>query len=137
MNSDQNQEALFEHDLILEKLEDYVSLCISVPEGSENDEKKKTKKPKGHKYSFPNLAGFCRYLKISTEEFEKLSADHPIIYERILTVLEDEALNSELSPTLVSAYLKKRIGYESVPTQKSAVQGLQISFEHDIFEDGE
>ena len=51
-----------------------------------------------------------------------------------LAILEDEALNSALSPTLVSAYLKKRLGYDG--TEKRASSQLEISFEHDVFEDG-
>ena len=58
------------------------------------------------------------------------------MYGKILTVLEDEALNSGLSPALVSSYLKKRLGYDGIKAQESSSQ-LEIKFEHDIFEDGE
>ena len=51
-------------------------------------------------------------------------------------MLEDEALNSSLSPTLISAYLKKRLGYASDSSAESSENQLQIKFEHDIFEDG-
>ena len=148
MNSDQNQDtlkALFEKDSVLEKLESYIALCLkphtqdlaSDAEREKLSESKKAKKLHSQKNAFPNLAGFCRYLRISTGEFEKLSREYPLLCGRILTVLEDEALNSELSPTLLSAYLKKRIGYDgSMQTQYPAEQ-IKVSFEHDIFEDGE
>ena len=85
---------------------------------------------------FPNLAGFCRFIGISTSELEEFGKSSPNEYEKILTVLEDEALNSGLSPALVSSYLKKRLGYDGAKIQGSASQ-LEIKFEHDIFEDGE
>ena len=56
--------------------------------------------------------------------------------EQIYLTLEDEALNSGLPPALLSAYLKKRLGYEK-ELQAVEEMPLQIQFEHDIFEDGE
>ena len=85
---------------------------------------------------FPNLAGFCRFIGISTSELEAFGKDNPNDYGIILTVLEDEALNSGLSPALVSAYLKKRLGYDATKALETSSQ-LEIKFEHDIFEDGE
>ena len=82
------------------------------------------------------MAGFCRYLGISTDELERLSRDFPVQYGRLISVFEDEALNSGLSPTLLSAYLKKRIGYE-VAKKSACDEQIRISFEHDILEDGE
>ena len=85
---------------------------------------------------FPNLAGFCRFLKISTSELEEVGKKFPEHYGRLLTVLEDEALNSKLSPTIISAYMKKRLGYDKdLPAQNNPQ--MEIKFEHDIFEDGE
>jgi hypothetical protein len=85
---------------------------------------------------FPNLAGFCRYLKIGTRELEALRREFPDETEEIFLTLEDEALNSGLPPALLSAYLKKRLGYEkelAAADEPSTV----VRFEHDIFEDGE
>ena len=69
------------------------------------------------------------YQKKYPEEFEKLSA-----------IFEDEALNSEISASLLTAYLKKRLGYgENEKTEKSEVETGQIRliFDHDILSDGE
>ena len=76
-------------------------------------------------------------MQVGTDELELLLKEYPEQYGRILAVLEDEALNSSLSATLVSAYLKKRLHYDT-GTAKASYEGqLQISFEHDIMEDGE
>ena len=96
------------------------------------DSKKKPRKES----TFPNLAGFCRFIGISTSELESFGKSNAAEYGKILTVLEDEALNSGLSPALISAYLKKRLGYDSAKQQELCSQ-LEIKFEHDIFEDGE
>lgn len=115
--------------------EEYLNECLNSPHCESSEEKSKAKtRPK---QTFPNLAGFCRYLKISIEDFEKLSNKYPSQWGRILTALEDEALNSDASPSLISAYLKKRLNYEgaSQSSNKSSSQ-MQIFFEHDIFEDG-
>ena len=84
---------------------------------------------------FPNLAGFCRFIKVSASELESFGRENPEIYGRILAILEDEALNSAISPTVISAYLKKRLGYEAVKHHTDQTQ-LEIKFDHDIFEDG-
>ena len=147
MNSEQTELPLLEScesGNIYILLEDYILSCaastqneasnISISEwNSTSNKKTKVNKQK----QFPNLAGFCRYLKTSTEEFEKLSESYPYTYSRILTVLEDEALNSGISTTVISAYLKKRLGYDTGSKRSSAQSQMQISFEHDIFEDGE
>ena len=125
-----------------ELLQGYVDYCSTSSDGerTEFDEapslKAKTKKPTP-KAVFPNLAGFCRYLGRATEELEEIACKYPTEYKRILTVLEDEALNSGLSATLLSAYLKKRLGYEAPQRNSGSSSQLQICFEHDIFEDGE
>ena len=54
-------------------------------------------------------------------------------------MFEDEALNSELSPTVVTAYLKQRLGYgEKQETHRASCElpELKLVFDHDIFEDG-
>ena len=122
-------------------LEDYVRLCTPPPDPDEESHagvgKVGSKKQNVKKGIFPNLAGFCRYLGIGTAEFEEILRDFPHQCSRILTALEDEALNSELSATLLSAYLKRRLGYDGALQSAPPAEALQISFEHDIFEDGE
>ena len=86
----------------------------------------------------PNLAGFCRYVGVGTTELEKLLSEFPRERELLLAALEDEALNSAASPTVVSAYLKRRLGYEKEPCSAREIPSqIKIQFEHDIFKDGE
>ena len=133
---------LCEKQCLEDLLQGYVDYCSALSDGeyTEFDEApslKAKRKKAAKKASFPNLAGFCRYLGIATEELEEIACKYPTEYRRILTVLEDEALNSGLSATLLSAYLKKRLGYEAPQRNSGASSQLQICFEHDIFEDGE
>ena len=114
-------------------LEEYLRNChTDNNQGSPQESKRK----KDNETVFPNLAGFCRFIGIGTSELEDFGRENPCEYGKILAVLEDEALNSTISPTLVSAYLKKRLGYDGTKPQESSAQ-LEIKFEHDIFEDGE
>ena len=136
MNSDQNGRPIFklcESEAIYEAFEKYVLSCSLEPD----EESKGSKKQDAKKSSFPNLAGFCRYLGSSMLEFEEAAAEYPEQCARILTALEDEALNSGFSPNLISAYLKKRLGYEAPAKSSSNDSQMQIRFEHDIFADGE
>ena len=147
MNSAQGSlEELCENGRLEELLKDYLERCALQPSDEESvfgKESQADKSPKARtkeqaRASFPNLAGFCRYLGVGTGELENLATKYPSKHGKILAVLEDEALNSGLSATLISAYLKKRLGYDS--TSKSASEGekqLQIKFEHDILKDGE
>lgn len=113
-------------------LEKYILSCRDAPEPSPSDGgKKQTRHDR-----FPNLAGFCRYLKIGTDRLEELSVSFPDEINRIYLTLEDEALNSGLPPALLSAYLKKRLGYER-EFDRTDEPALRIQFEHDIFRDGE
>lgn len=125
---------------ISELLKSYIELCSAVTEEEDTESDPKRKKSnRSRAYSkamFPNLAGFCRYLGIGTQELEAIASEHPAEYGKILAVLEDEALNSDLSATLISTYLKKRLGYDESAKSRSASSQLEICFEHDILEDG-
>lgn len=88
---------------------------------------------------FPNLAGFCRHLGIGTADFELLCDKYPSECGTVLAALEDEALNSGNSATLISAYMKHRLGYgKQLGEQKFQCDSekYELVFEHDIFEDG-
>lgn len=147
MNSAQGSlEKLCENGRLEEMLERYLELCASQPseDGEVSSEESKSKRSsrsrtaEQSRASFPNLAGFCRYLGVGTGELESLAAEYPSEHGKILAVLEDEALNSGLSATLISAYLKKRLGYDSAPRASADNdKQLQIRFEHDILKDGE
>ena len=65
-----------------------------------------------------------------------MERDHPIPFGRLRAVLEDEALNASLSPTVIGAYLKRRLGYDN-PTDIRGGEQVTVRFEHDIWEDGE
>ncbi len=108
-------------------LEEYIKAC----EGE--DEKKKGT------VRFPNLAGFCRYCCLGKSELETLSKSYPREYELMCSVLEDEALNSDVSATLVGAYLKNHFGYGEKSTDRSRAESgeYKLVFEHDIMTDGE
>ncbi len=114
-------------------LEEYVRSCYESYETLEEDSKRSAKKGKRR---FPNAAGFCRYCKIGEGEYDSLAEKYPLEFERIQAVFEDEALNSEVSPTLLNAYMKKWIGYEKSPKTQVCDGQLKIIFDHDIMEDG-
>ncbi len=87
---------------------------------------------------FPNLAGFCRKLKIGTAELERISLEYPKQYGALLSLFEDEALNSTQSATILSAYMKEHLGFgEKKEGGASFTSGdVRLIFEHDIGEDG-
>ena len=87
-------------------------------------------------HRMPNLAGLCRYLGISMEAFERLSESHREYIARIRDALEDEALNSDMSPSLLSGYLKKRLGYGDEESRGDG-DAVVVVFEHDALRDGE
>lgn len=96
-------------------------------------------KEKHSSATFPNLAGFCRWLGCGRGEIDALQNTDPLLYDRICTVLEDEALNSELSASVLTVYLKQRLGYGDTASAKPSVvpgEQLQLVFEHDILQDG-
>lgn len=132
MNSAEVTKNINDGGKILNLLNEYIIACATTKNNTEGTKETKTSTSS----LFPNLAGFCRFLNISTSELEELGKKFPKHYSRLLTILEDEALNSKLSPTIVSAYMKKRLGYDKIPLAQNNTQ-LEIKFEHDIFEDGE
>ena len=66
-----------------------------------------------------------------------LAAKYPAAFDKLIAVFEDEAFNSDVSPTLLSAYLKKRLGYEKKEGSEIYEGEMKVVFEHDIMEDGE
>ena len=131
MNSTQSSlEELCNSRRIDELLRDYLCSCYAYGEDEEKEEEDHAVRREGKTKKKVERG-------IGTRELESFGSEHPDEYGKILAVFEDEALNSGLSATLVSAYLKKRLGYDSSTKNSSEVSGLQISFEHDIFEDGE
>lgn len=117
----------------LPSLMDAYLLSCRLGDGEESGSSKKRER------SFPNLAGFCRHLGCGVSSAERLRLSHPELYDRLCAILEDEALNASISPNLLSAYLKRRLGYaeakEAAGVSTSCEQ-LRLVFEHDILEDG-
>lgn len=118
-----------ENGRLLGRLEAYVKSCRPTEAES--------KKAVG---AFPNLAGFCRFLRCGMSAMEALRVACPTVHDYVCTVLEDEALRFSLSPTVMSAYLKQRLGLGEKPTESGARSTdcgqLRLVFEHDIMEDG-
>ena len=137
---------------ILEMLADEYILSCYACENRENETKegeteelgrKKQRKKSvsdGGKRKFPNVAGFCRYYGIGRGKYERLSKKYPDEFEKLSAVFEDEALNSEISPSLLSTYLKRRLGYDEssdAPCSEIDTGQIKLIFDHDVFEDGE
>ncbi len=160
MNSVENEfsiKELFCSGRVFEYLQEYILWCEKAGDSDENEDATQTalcdgnsskerknsqaskskRKQKKDSPLFPNLAGFCRYLGISPEELCEAADSTPQSYARILAVLEDEALNSSLGTTVLTAYLKKRCGYDKESDSSGTSTQLSIKFEHEIFEDGE
>ncbi len=123
------------YDRLLKK---YISSCHPPSEEEGGNSARASKKNEGR---FPNIAGFCRFLQIGTEDLIGLSEEFPEAIAYIYAVLEDEALNSTVSPTLLTAYLKRRLGYDREIERRDRPLCSDappiIQFEHDIFGDGE
>ena len=79
-----------------------------------------------------NVAGFCRYAGITTAHFRELAERFPEVAGQLLDLFEDEALNSDMSPSLLTSYLKARLGYG----EEKSDGALNVTFEHDIMKDG-
>lgn len=76
--------------------------------------------------SFPNLAGFCRFCGMGEERFSSLRAKFPDAGDFVLTALEDEALNSRKSASLVNAYLRHRLGYGEGAGDDEEAEVIQV-----------
>ncbi len=133
-NSEQIYTA-FEAGLINQLAEEYIANCRSADNLREGESASKKKSSR-----FPNVAGFCRYLGISREKYELLSKKYPEEFGKLEAILEDEALNSDVSASVLTAYLKRRLGYsDSEKSEKTELDTgqMRLIFEHDIFKDGE
>lgn len=112
---------------LLSLAEEYVKECQAIEvEG---------KKGRGR---FPNLAGFCRKLNVGVSSIKLLEGEYPEQYGALLSLFEDEALNSSQSPTVLSAYMKEHLGFGGKKEGGATVSAgdIRLIFEHDIMEDG-
>lgn len=116
---------------LVQDLSDYLESCAPSDDSS--------RKAVGR---LPNLAGFCRSLSCGVNAYLQFADTYPELADYLSAVFEDEALNFSPSPTVLSAYLKKRLGYadkaKAEENESETDCGLmRLVFEHDIEEDGE
>lgn len=88
----------------------------------------------------PNVCGFFRWLKLGAVALDRLRRLYPEKYRTLLMIFEDEALNSELPPSIISTYMKQSftgrdIEDESAVSEKEAGP-ITLIFDHDIDRDG-
>ncbi len=114
---------------MIEAAKGYIERCYAAGDGSKKEAR------------FPNMAGFCRYLGVGVEAFRRLMRERQEEYDTLCAMFEDEALNSGLSATLMSAYLKKHLGYGErggePGSSVSEADRIKLIFQHDIYADGE
>ena len=123
--------ALMSEGTFFQAVDDYLDLCHST---AEDIPPKARGRPRCR---FPNIAGLCRFLGTGLSDMNIFKSEYPTEYDRLLAIFEDEALNSEVSPTLLSAYMKKRMLYAVSDGATLSSEEVRYCFEHDIFADGE
>ena len=120
-------EYLADEDKIIDAIGDYVLRCRQETGGNP--------KSAGR---IPNVAGFCRFLGVTLSDFDRMKSTRPEHHGALCAALEDEALNSQMTASILSIYLKHRLGYgedrEEVGVTDSGQ--LRLIFDHDAFEDG-
>lgn len=121
--------AMFEDGSIFDRAESYVNACLESAEA-------------GERAQFPNLAGFGRSLGIGLGELQRLGHRYPTVYDAILAVLEDGALNTDRIPgksaLLAMNYFRRRLGYEAVrcEAKSDSERAVRVIFDHDMQTDG-
>ena len=122
----------------------YLLACgsLSVPtytgadEEGANEASGEARGKRGERRSrLPNPAGFCRFLDLDRRAFSRLEGDFPGEVGKILAVFEDEALNSEISASILGLYLRSLLG-DKDEEEARADGGISVTFDHDILSDG-
>ena len=85
----------------------------------------------------PNMAGFFRWMELSAAARDHFIRAYPESYKTVRMIFEDEALNSPLPPSIVSAYMKQHFASEQEDGSSQHEGKLTLIFEHDIEHDGE
>ncbi len=122
-------------EILCLRLGDYIAECRgeTPPECGARGERRGTR--------IPNVAGFCRHIGRGLGYFYSLRESDPEVFGRICAVLEDEALNSGISASILSVYLKARLSgpYDTEAPESTSLDsgGLTLIFDHDIEADGE
>ncbi len=87
----------------------------------------------GEPQRLPNVAGFCRFCKITREDFAQTKQVYPLCYDVALSTFIDEALNRKaLNTAATMTFLLEQL---STP-QESAKGQIRILCAHDPYEDG-
>ena len=125
-----------------ELLRGYLLSCgvgdVNAPESAEGDGGRGGRRA-GHgerRVRLPNPAGFCRFLALERSAFGRLESEFPTEIGQIRAVFEDEALNSDLSASVLGFYLKYLVGTEEREGEGESGEIL-VAFEHDILADGQ
>ena len=109
---------------IIKMAEKYISFCLEA----------QPKKPR-----LPNICGFLRWLKLSATALDRLKRAHPEKFRTLLMLFEDEALNSELPPSIISTYMKQSFTREPALDDREVSEDcgpITLIFDHDIKLDG-
>ena len=115
----QKVDKICESKTVRKLAEQYISFCLSE------------ETPR-----LPNISGFFRWLKLSAAARDHFKSAHRDEYRTVKMIFEDEALNSPLPPSIVSAYMKQFFSCEPDDETESK-GGITLTFEHDIERDGE
>lgn len=83
------------------------------------------------------MAGFARSLGVGVADIMALRIRYEGQYGALLALLEDEALNSDKSATLIGSYCKGRLELGERLEGDAENAGLTVVFEHDVMSDGE
>lgn len=119
-------DSICQNSRLIKLAEKYIAFCLSPD----------LKKPR-----LPNICGFFRWLKLSSGALDKLKKAYPEKFRTLLMIFEDEALNSELPPSIISTYMKqsfvrKEDGDEGDEMNRSCGP-ITLVFDHDINLDGQ
>ena len=118
-------DGLCQSDRIIKKAEKYISFCLNM----------QPKKPR-----LPNICGFIRWLRLGSVALDKLRRAYPEKFRTLLMLFEDEALNSELPPSIISTYMKQSFIKDDDDKKSEAREDcgpITLVFDHDIKLDGQ
>ena len=118
-------DGICEKGRLIKMAEKYILACLDT----------ERKKPR-----LPNICGFFRWLKLSAAALDRLKSLHHEKYRTLLMIFEDEALNSELPPSIISTYMKQSFMRQDEENEGAASRKslgpLTLIFDHDIDSDG-
>ena len=110
---------------LIKLAEKYIKFCLT----------EESKKPR-----LPNICGFFRWLKLSALALDRLRRLYSEKYRTLLMIFEDEALNSELPPSIISTYMKQSFAHKDGDEENETREScgpITLVFDHDINKDGQ